>query len=89
MLSLLDLEGIPRATGSGSCNAGRTELPDLGTDIRGYQESFAIYTIGGQTLADLVATGDDWNVIFGRRADAGSSQSTIAQHMHQLHKSAC
>ena len=33
MLSLWDLEGIPRGMGSGSCNAGRTELPDLGADI--------------------------------------------------------
>lgn len=33
MLSRLDLEGIPRGTGSGSRSAGRRELPDLGIDI--------------------------------------------------------
>lgn len=87
MLSLLDRGGIPRGTGSGSCNAGRTELPDLGTDIGGIQKSFAIDAIGAQTQADLVATGDDRNVVFGRRTDAGSFKSTTAQHTHQLHAS--
>ena len=33
MFSLLDLEGIPSGAGSGSCNAGRMELPVLGIDI--------------------------------------------------------
>ena len=79
MLSLLDLEGIPRGTGSGSCNAGRTGLPDLGTDIVGVQNSLAIDAIGAQTQADLVATGDDWIVVFGGRTDAGSFKSTTAQ----------
>lgn len=37
MLSLLDLEGMPRGIGSGSCSAGRTDFPDLGTDIGGFQ----------------------------------------------------
>lgn len=63
MLSLLDLDGIPRGMGSGSCNTGRTELPDLGMDIGAIQESFAIHTISAQTQPNLVATGDDWNVV--------------------------
>ena len=33
MLFLLDLERIPSGAGSGSCNAGRMELPVLGIDI--------------------------------------------------------
>ena len=54
MLSLLEREGIPRGTGSGSCNAGRTELPDLGTDIEdGHQRSFAIDTICAQEYGQI------------------------------------
>lgn len=80
MLSLLDLEGIPRGTGSGSCNTERTGLPDLGTDIGDIPKSFAIYPICAQTQADLVETGDDLYVDFGRRTDAGSSKLMIAQN---------
>lgn len=91
MLSLLDLAGIPRGTGSGSCNAGRTELPDLGTDIGDIQKSFEIYTYCAQTKADLVATGDDWNAVSAAEQTQGlTSQgyfSTPFSHITQLNES--
>lgn len=87
MLSLLDLEGIPRGTGSGSCNAGRTELLDPGVDIGDTQKSFAIYTSCAQTHADVVATGDDWNVISAAEQTQGLTSSKISQHTLQPHHS--
>ena len=61
MASLLDLEGIPSGIGSGSCNAGRTGLPDLGTDIENGQTTFAIrrYLCAQARGADLIATDND------------------------------
>ena len=78
MLSLLDLEGIPSGAGSGSCNAGRIELLDLGTDIVVVLDDVQngvcdIHCLCANVGADLVAIDDEWNVWFGRRAlvDAG------------------
>ena len=82
MISLLDLEGIPSGMGSGSCNGGRTELPDLGIDIGNDRNPFGKDTICAQIQADLVANGDDWNVVFGRRANAGSSKSILSHRFH-------
>ena len=75
MLSLWDLEGIPRGMGSGSCNAGRTELPDLGTDIVDIPKSFEIYTNCAQTKVDLVANGDDWNAVSAAEQTQGLYKS--------------